>query len=366
MSTATVEFAGIELLSPCPHCSAPMAVNTLTDRCRCSSCLMESALPPSVWDEAFRGVEKDVVQFATGYLRHGPEWGEGGPPPGPHVEWQRGHDAPPCPRCQRPMRLAPQGGCVCAACGAGRAILPKPPWLPADSPVLGFVSDEPAVAEERPREPVHVACTQCGGPLVADGSSRIVPCGYCSARVALPDAVWAALHPPRVKKRWWLVVHVAADPRRRPADTKSFTRLAKRALEVAMILALLVPMAGIIFAYERHLEPSRVVVGSLLCIFSVPSAMWLHGRWLHSRICRPEHEVVGRIAGGLGDPSAVEVLLTPPGQPTVILARLVLKSSNELRKRLAELGGENGKIRAWVIPEKPKMLHAELVPSVLE
>ncbi|WP_437602321.1 hypothetical protein WMF28_11905 [Sorangium sp. So ce590] len=360
MSTATVEFAGIELLSPCPHCSAPMAVNTLTDRCRCSSCLMESALPPPVWDEALRGVEKDVVQFAPGYLRHGPAWGEGGPPPGPHVEWQRGHDAPPCPRCQRPMRLAPQGGCVCAACGAGRAILPKPPWLPENSPVLGFVSDEPAVAEERPREPVHVSCTQCGGPLVADGSSRIVPCGYCSARVALPDAVWAALHPPRIKRRWWLVVHVVADPRREPARPDLF---GEPALWVVLMAVLVLPWPGMLLLalLDWRVE---VAAACLLTTIAVIVALWLRGRWLYRTICRPECEVVGRLVGPWRLRYTARVLLTKPHQPDVVLASAVLRHVSA--ERFAELGGDGGKVRAWMVPGRTDRVHVEAMPSVLE
>ncbi|MGK3995277.1 hypothetical protein [Sorangium sp. So ce1024] len=366
MSTATVEFAGIELLSPCPHCSAPMAVNTLTDRCRCSSCLMESALPPSVWDEALRGVEKDVVQFAPGYLRHGPEWGEGGPPPGPHVEWLRGHDAPPCPRCQRPMRLAPQGGCVCAACGAGRAILPKPPWLPQDSPVLGFVSDEPAMAEERPREPVHVACTQCGGPLVADGSSRIVPCGYCRARVALPDAVWAALHPPRVKRRWWLAVFVADDPRRGLPEGQGFIRPAEQIGLACILIAVPLFFAAGITAMENQWDPWVTSIGSLCALFCVPLGLFIWGSWRYARLCRQEHEVVGRLHGpwGARGSDTVEVMLTPPHQPAHVLARAVLR--NVSQSRFAELGGEGGRVRAWMVRGKPSTVHVEPTPSVLE
>ncbi|WP_437959714.1 hypothetical protein WME76_08735 [Sorangium sp. So ce119] len=360
MSTATVEFAGIELLSPCPHCSAPMAVNTLTDRCRCSSCLMESALPPSVWDEALRGVEKDVVQFAPAYLRHGPEWGEGGPPPGPHVEWLRGHDAPPCRRCQRPMRVAPQGGCVCAACGAGRAILPKPPWLPADSSVLGFVSDEPAVAEERPREPVHVACTQCGGPLVADGSSRIVPCGYCAARVALPDAVWAALHPPRMKRRWWLAVYVADDPRRGPARSDLFAEPAAWAVFIAVVV-LPWPVGLLLTFLDWRVE---IIVACILTTITVIGALWLRGRWLYRTTCRPEHELVGRLVGPWRLRHTASVLITKPHQPDVVLSRAVLRHVSA--ERFAELGGAGGKVRAWMIPGRIDRVHVEAVPSVLE
>ncbi|AUX41464.1 uncharacterized protein SOCE26_028770 [Sorangium cellulosum] len=360
MSTATVEFAGIELLSPCPHCSAPMAINTLADRCRCSSCLMESALPPPVWDEALRGVEKDVVQFAPGYLRHGPEWGEGGPPPGPHVEWRRGHDTPPCPRCQRPMRLAPQGGCVCPGCGAGRAISPKPPWLPADSPVLGFVSDEPAVAEERPREPVHVACTQCGGPLVADGSSRVVPCGYCGARVALPDAVWAALHPPRVKRRWWVAVYVTDDPRRGAARRDRFTEPALWAVLI-VVLVMPWPVGLLLVLFDQRVEVS---VGSLFAASAIMVALWLRGRWLYRWVCRPEYEVVGRLVGPWRLGYTAEVLLTRPHQRDVVLARSVLRHISA--ERFAELGGAGGKIRAWMVPGRADRVHVEAVPSILE
>ncbi|WP_437930424.1 hypothetical protein WMF37_14645 [Sorangium sp. So ce291] len=358
MSTATVEFAGIELLCPCPHCSAPMAINTLTDRCRCSSCLMESALSPPVWDEALRGVEKDVVQFAPGYLRHGPEWGEGGPPPGPHVQWQRGHDAPPCPRCQRPMRLAPQGGCVCAACGAGRAILPKPPWLPPNSPVLGFVSDEPVVAEERPREPVHVACTQCGGPLVADGSTRIVPCGYCSARVALPDAVWAALHPPRVKKRWWLVVYVADDPRRGPAHSGEFNLPALVAGLVCACVGFSIWITAITIMGNLVIAVASMIVPPILVV-----ALWLRGRSRYRRICRPENEVVGRLVGPWRLQPGARVRLTKPHQPDLVLAYTMLQTSAE---RFGELGGDGGKVRAWMVPGSAQQTHVEPTPSALE
>ncbi|WP_437878035.1 hypothetical protein [Sorangium sp. So ce513] len=335
-----------------------MAVNTLTDRCRCSSCLMESALPPSVWDEALRGVEKDVVQFAPGYLRHGPEWGEGGPPPGPHVEWLRGHDAPPCPRCQRPMRLAPQGGCVCAACGAGRAILPKPPWLPQDSPVLGFVSDEPAMAEERPREPVHVACTQCGGPLVADGSSRIVPCGYCRARVALPDAVWAALHPPRVKRRWWLAIYVADDPRRGPADPSAFHASVALGCLLSVGLGFNIFILAVTMLRNLTLAASGVAIPLIVVI-----PMWLRGRWRYRRICRPENEVVGRLVGPWRVQPGTRVRLTKPHQPDLVLAYTVLQTSAE---RFAELGGDGGMVRAWLMPGRAKQSHVEPTPSALE
>ncbi|WP_437977836.1 hypothetical protein WMF11_14120 [Sorangium sp. So ce295] len=322
---------------------------------------MESALPPSVWDEALGGVEKDVVQFATGYLRHGPVWGEGGPPPGPHVEWQRGHDAPPCPRCQTTMRLAPQGGCVCPACGAGRAILPKPPWLPENSPVLGFVSDEPAVAEERPREPVHVACTQCGGPLVADGSSRIVPCGYCSARVALPDAVWAALHPPRIKKRWWLVIHVAADPRREPANLMRFQTPAVTiggGLGVLGALGFFVVAPG---AFERI---ELAIAGCFVVPAAIFLCLWLRMRLRYWHICRPENEVVGRLSTHWSSGFGTKVLITRANQPAIVLARASLWALD--RKRFDELGGEGGKVRAWMVPGNPRLTYVAPMPSLLE
>jgi hypothetical protein len=309
-----------------------------------------------VWDEALGGVEKDVVQFGNGYLRHGPVWGEGGPPPGPHVEWQRGHDAPPCPRCQTPMRLAPQGGCVCPACGAGRAILPKPPWLPENSPVLGFVSDEPTVAEERPREPVHVACTQCGGPLVADGSSRIVPCGYCSARVALPDAVWAALHPPRIKKRWWLAVYVVDDPRRGPADSGDFNL-------PALVTGFVSVGVGFQLCLIAIIIRSWAIVAAGLIVFPIIITLWLRGRWRYRRICRPENEVVGRLAGPWRSRPGAAVRLTKPHQPDLILAYTVLRTSAE---KFAELGGDGGKVRAWLVPGNAEQAHVEAMPSALE
>jgi hypothetical protein len=361
MSTPSFEFAGIELLTPCPGCSAPMPVNTLIERCRCSSCLSESALPAFVWEEALGGVERDVVQFGAGYLRHGPAWGESGTPAGPHVAWLRGRDAPPCPRCQQPMRLWPQGACVCGACGAVRTVHPRPPWLKAESPVIGYVSDEPAVPEERPREPVQVACTQCGGPLVADGSSRIVPCGYCAARVALPDAVWAALHPPRAKKRWWLAVRVDKDPRRGPAN---FNRFSNASTMLGGSMILLGTIVLVFLAPAVYETPELAILPCLIAPLSVAALLRLRAHWQYKRICRPEHEVTGRLHRSPDSIHDIEVRITPPNQPANVLASTrIWHLSNE---RFVELGGEGGKIRAWIIPQKPRSFHIDLVPSILE
>jgi hypothetical protein len=264
------------------------------------------------------------------------------------------------------MRLAPQGGCVCPVCGAVRAILPKPPWLPENSHVLGFMSDEPAVAEERPREPVHVACTQCGGPLVADGSSRIVPCGYCAARVALPDAIWAALHPPRIKKRWWLAVHVADDPRRGLAGENSFARLPRQmALGGVFVAVPIMVFAGSV-AVVMDWNPWAAIVGSFCAFIGVPFCLVLWAARRLAYICRPENEVIGRLYGSWGTRGAdqIEVLLTPPHQAANVLARTILRDVSQ--QRFAELGGEGGRVRAWLIPGKPASARAEPIPSVLE
>jgi hypothetical protein len=358
----SLEIAAIELMFHCPRCGAPMPINAIAARCPCSDCLVESELPASVWQEAFDGIEKDVLDFGAGYLRNGPAWGESGPPPGQHVEWLRGRDVPPCPQCGRGMALAWElAACRCLACGGTRPILKPTAPLAQGTPILGYVSDEPPAVHPRPRQPMHVACSACGAPLSADGSTRAVSCRFCAAVVALPDNVWTALNPPRLKRRFWLVVHVPYDGRREPLpmgrDNGLFFTL------VLMWLFWCTPVI-IIIAIGVPTNSVEAVFTTMFVILTLILASWARRAWWYASVCRPDHELVGWLQSrqplGAG---RVEVLLTPPGEPSRVLGRAALNVGDD---RFRELGGPGGRVRAWMIPGKPRAVHVEAMPSVLE
>jgi hypothetical protein len=359
----SIELAVIELMYPCPACGAPMPVNAFAAQCLCSTCLVESELPPAVWREAFKGVERDVVDFGFGYLRNGPLWDEHGPPPGPHAEWLRGHDGPPCPGCgERMVAALEQGVCRCRACGATRPILVRPEGVADGSHVIGYVSDEPA--QPPAREPVVVVCTGCGGPLEADGSSRTVRCRFCSALVVLPEGVWAALHPPRRKQRWWVVVAVASDPRR-----ERLTAARDAPLFGTLLLMFVLLWAPFVAAMVGGVADRPWLAGAIAAaILLLILGSWARKAVRYAWVCKPEQEVVGRLVGRWRWSSwyggTVDIVLTPPGQPDHVLGRTTL--SGVSADRFRELGSPTAAVRAWMLPGRPGTVHVEPVPSVLD
>ncbi len=113
-------------------------------------------------------------------------------------------------------------------CPSGHAIAVRPvpsemgraPWWSA---FLGE-SDRDRVAPSA--EPVQFTCANCGGALLADGTTRTPPCRFCETRAYLPEDLWRALRPtPRVEPFYLWVA---------PAFCDKWTRDRKAALRWAV------------------------------------------------------------------------------------------------------------------------------------
>jgi predicted RNA-binding Zn-ribbon protein involved in translation (DUF1610 family) len=130
--------------------------------------------------------------------------------------------SPECPRCGKPVTIAPYLGkrgatttLPCAGCGADVPTYPAPAWLRKQLPtaVQVFGGDahvtkaagiELRVDESAPA-PVAMACPSCGGGLtMTSETARTVPCTFCKATVFLPDELWSRLHPVKAPLRWTL------------------------------------------------------------------------------------------------------------------------------------------------------------------
>lgn len=86
-------------------------------------------------------------------------------------------------------------------CPAGHAIavrgVPPEGGAPWWSAFLGESEREPVAPSA---QPVHFTCANCGGALLADGTTRTPPCRFCGSRAYLPEDLWRALRPtPRVE-----------------------------------------------------------------------------------------------------------------------------------------------------------------------
>jgi Zn finger protein HypA/HybF involved in hydrogenase expression len=114
------------------------------------------------------------------------------------------------------------------ACPAGHAIavravppeMGRAPWW---SVFLGE-SDRDQVAPSE--QPVQFSCANCGGALLADGTTRTPPCRFCGTRAYLPEDLWRTLRPtPRVEPFYlWID----------PASFDRWTRARKAAIRWAV------------------------------------------------------------------------------------------------------------------------------------
>jgi hypothetical protein len=354
----TRELVGIELVAQCTSCSTTGAVNRPLREQRCSHCLSTAVVDAEAWTAALAGVETDPSRVGRGALQPGKL-----DRPGRDVEWERGPDAPPCPCGEGDLKLTGDT-LACGSCHRPRTIDPAPDWLAELAPaVRGFVSDTPAVATERPPRNVAVTCVGCGAGLSTHGQQRLVECEFCQASNVLPDDVWKALHPPRLKRRWWLVVDA---PTATVRDVPDLAKEARGRFGCSMIVVVLVslicgPMPVAFMKGENEVDGMEMLSGCVPTgvVLTVLLALWVFGKWRRLKATvTAEHEVVGRLRPlGVGD---VEVEVIDP-QTEGVLGVTKIPMPKGI---YAQLGGTGARVRAWHDPATGHV-HARAQPSGL-
>jgi hypothetical protein len=343
------EFVGLELLVQCSSCAAATPVNRPEQRTLCSTCLRETEVDDEAWSKALAGAGTSFTQLGMGVTESGKL-----DRPGRDVEWSRGPARPKCPNCSAGMRASADGAsAVCWGCKVRCALERPPAFLVAKSPsIVGVLADPvPQPGTNRPK-PLGMSCTQCGGNVTSDGSKRTVDCPFCNTTNILPDDVWRALHPPKLRRRFWLLFELTPDPRR--------VTLNPSADMLGWLLFFAVPLALVstcgAFAslannrnrggFPQYAYYWLLWFGPLFLLVAV-TLIW---KWLRVRpIVREGQEVVGRLLEWSGGSAAVE--LFDPKNPAVVLGSDQLELDEAKYKAL---GGAGGLLRAWAKPDRTK------------
>ena len=219
---------GIQCVASCAGCNAEVPVNALVSSLFCPSCGGVTWLSPAGVAELVKeplgaegalqineGVRSEVFtqdgKFALQYQRMEPR----------------------CEHCARPLsaetlaRASEGASIACEHCRAPLSARPVPAELGAALPgvslLLGEDLEQLAAAGATSMASSEVApavsCSQCGGSLKVDGSSRSLACPYCQASVVIPDEAWARLHPASASRRFYAVMARSAP--RAPGDASA-------------------------------------------------------------------------------------------------------------------------------------------------
>lgn len=349
-SDRTFEFFGLELLVQCASCAAVTPVNRPEQRTLCSNCRQETNVDDDTWKSALELADARLVKNGLGVLE-----AKKLERPGRNVEWTRGPDRPRC-ACGGSMRASPDGTrAVCTGCGADRALEPPPDFMMRFFPqIVGFIADPVPASTSEPKE-LAMSCTKCGASISSDGSSRTVDCSYCHATNILADEVWRALHPPKLRRRFWLLF--TPDPRRVAPDP---TRELRNTL-LAMIpfIAFVAIFPAMLTARLRDDDSGHdywVWFGGLYGLVLIVSVMGWNAVRGH---ILPSQEIAGRLRPWLAGGAQVE--LFDPRAPDAILATKSVRLSEGAH---ASLGGAGALVRAWRKPGSAKFV-IRLEPSGL-
>lgn len=346
------DFLGVEMLVQCSSCGATVPVTRPEQQTICGHCLGQTEVDDEAWVAVLERCHLDFGRLNRGVIDSGKL-----DRPGRDVEWERGPDRPTCKDCGGAMLSTDDAAHVlCSKCGP-RAVEPAPEWLRAkNSSIRGFVAEPPDVQTET-NKTIGLACTNCGSALSTDGNSRMVECPYCSTSNVLPDDVWRALHPPKKRQRFWLLLGL-------DSDVRHVTPNINNEIKEGFVTGLVFGVLGIPFLGWLPAIPVAIVLGEYgslstlffvlilaLCVISVGVAVWaifaIHALVIGIRlrpIVQPANEVVGRL--GAHSLKKVPVHLYHPSDGSKLLTTGSLRLTE---KRHRELGGEGGLVRAWLI-----------------
>lgn len=206
----------VQVTARCPRCGAAVPINALVQGGVCPGCRVALTLGAQTWTALLGDALAAAASMATGEGRTNPNvWTADGQFT---VNFARAQVR--CEECkaeadvERLAGLATRGFGACVGCGRRTAVRALPEWARAMLPGVDLVVGEDldqlaAVGDEnarRAREPLVLACQQCGSALAADGSSRLVACKFCQAQNQLPDHLWLRLQPTRAATWWYLRV----------------------------------------------------------------------------------------------------------------------------------------------------------------
>ncbi len=200
----------------CEHCNNAIPVNGFIEEVKCAQCNETTLLSGKLrWAEILN-YQNPSIDIFSATKKHKP--GEGDYGAWQPVKLKTFRKWPACSHCKNPYTademenaVENNGHLVCTKCTTSYQMKPAPEFIKnVFSEVLYSVDKLPPNTDVSGNDilssaPVVMACMSCGGSLSIDGTSRLVPCKFCSSNNYLPDGLWFALHPQPKMEDWFIV-----------------------------------------------------------------------------------------------------------------------------------------------------------------
>jgi DNA-directed RNA polymerase subunit RPC12/RpoP len=201
-------YGALECSIKCPKCDAPVFLNGPWETAHCDRCQADISIPHDYWTDMIGDIVSDVKnEFGEGDGRQSTIFGTF------NTTLLYARLQAYCYECKEDFdpdeNAAEPYIHTCKKCGHEIPVAPAPKWLKKGCKAVGLVvnADPEGKAEDKTppaSEPIVFSCLKCGGALEVDGTTRLVPCGFCGVKVYLPDDLWLRLHPAKTKKRWFV------------------------------------------------------------------------------------------------------------------------------------------------------------------
>ena len=206
-SSRLPKYTRVKIEIKCPFCSQPVFVNGPILTFKCHFCASVIDLKLSFW----KGIIKNL--FSAGYsVVGGYTFGFKG------LELHSGVKFPECTQCGKQLPLEDKlkdekEKIECAHCNRINTTSEPPEWM-KKTMVKGrkvewiYCSEADDYDKENSinsAKPIVTSCIQCGSNLkIMAQTPRNATCTYCGTIQYIPDDLWFAFHPIKIKKEWYI------------------------------------------------------------------------------------------------------------------------------------------------------------------
>jgi Zn finger protein HypA/HybF involved in hydrogenase expression len=206
----------LEITTKCIHCGDTIAVNSAVNKIWCSGCKGQTTFSGELWSLLLGEIISISNEMNFGEARNTSVEDETAGTV--RVTFKKADLE--CYNCKQLITYNENDNIICSKCGA--AIQKRAVSKTSVKKGFNFFINEDTyqLGEEKEKSyiinPVEISCTNCGGPLKADGTERLIKCSFCNTEIMIPDSVWYRLHPSIHVRPWYFVYRADMDQKITP------------------------------------------------------------------------------------------------------------------------------------------------------